>query len=443
MDMNRLICESNGLQDLVFEKGHFSEDHQRYDLYMELPLEKSCCKKCGCGFFELHQWHQKSLRLPPNGISSKVVLHLKYPRGFCFICEKVQAPILSFIHPEFGGLTCSFVEVAGRLMEETTCAAAARILKCDPKLLWRIDQWRMKYMKRLYELPEDLNYKFMSADEVHFLTKRYSKKKHPFSSKYYVQYVTNLVCSKHSKVLFNAMGRSFSSLSSCLKKLPQTDREKIEFFALDMNDGFFGAVEKLCPNAEIAVDRYHLVENLNKVFNQLRIEEFKKAKTRRDDFQVGMLEAGRKFILMERNPILSIEEQNMLGKLKMLNVNINAGMLIVDVFHKTLDQKSLKKFRKKLAQWYRLVRESKLKIFKKFALKVRAYRKNIEAYIKSNLTTAISEGLNNKIKVLRRVAYTYTNEESYKNKILQRCGFLNSTYINTNFLFWHVPSPQI
>ena len=35
----------------------------------------------------------------------------------------------------------------------------------------------------------------------------------------------------------------------------------------------------------------------------------------------------------------------MLGKLKMLNLNINAGMLVVDVFHKVLDQKGLKKFR--------------------------------------------------------------------------------------------------
>ena len=83
-----------------------------------------------------------------------------------------------------------------------------------------------------------------------------------------------------------------------------------------------------------------------------------------------------------------------------------------------------------------------LKSFKKFALKIMKYRKHIEAYIKSNLTTAVSEGLNNKIKVFKRAGYNYTNEDSFKNKILQRCGFLNSTYINTNFLYWHVPTPQ-
>ena len=95
-----------------------------------------------------------------------------------------------------------------------------------------------------------------------------------------------------------------------------------------------------------------------------------------------MLEASRRFILMERNPNLSTEEQNLLGKL------------------------------------------------------------NIEAYIKSNLTTAISEGLNNKIKVLKRMGYGYSNVESFQLQILQRCGFLNSQFIDTSSWHWHIPHPQ-
>jgi hypothetical protein len=61
--------------------------------------------------------------------------------------------------------------------------------------------------------------------------------------------------------------------------------------------------------------------------------------------------------------------------------------------------------------------------------------------VKTKLTTAKSEGLNNKIKVLRRSAYGYTNEASYMNKILQRCGYLNSRFIHTSSWFWRLPSP--
>ena len=87
-------------------------------------------------------------------------------------------------------------------------------------------------------------------------------------------------------------------------------------------------------------------------------------------------------------------------------------------------------------QW---VRESGLKAFRKLATTIRKYRLNIESYIKSKLTTAVSEGLNNKIKVLKRMGYGYTNEESFQLKILQRCGYLNSNHINTNSWFWQVP----
>ena len=117
-------------------------------------------------------------------------------------------------------------------------------------------------------------------------------------------------------------------------------------------------------------------------------------------------------------------------------MNINNALLLVESFHRLLDRKSVQTFRKSLANWYQLVRESKLTEFRKFAKQIRRYRLNIEAYIKSHLTTAVSEGLNNKIKVLKRVGYNYSNEISFRLKILQRCGFLNSTYINTDRFFY-------
>ena len=114
-------------------------------------------------------------------------------------------------------------------------------------------------------------------------------------------------------------------------------------------------------------------------------------------------------------------------------------MILVEHFHAILDKKEVVEFRKSLTLWYRLVRESGLKPFRKLASTIRKYRLNIESYIRSKLTTAVSEGLNNKIKVLKRMGYGYTNEQSFQLKILQRCGFLNSKFINTTGWFWQIP----
>ncbi len=53
-----------------------------------------------------------------------------------------------------------------------------------------------------------------------------------------------------------------------------------------------------------------------------------------------------------------------------------------------------------------MVRESKIQSFLKFSRLIRKYLKLIEVYFESRLTTAVSEELNNKIKVLKRMAFS-------------------------------------
>jgi len=321
-------------------------------------------------------------------------------------------------------------------MEELTCEATARRLRLDPKLCWKVDQWRMSEMKKHFKLPEDLDCRRLSADEVHFLTQTVEKRSHPFDPRWLPKFVTNLVCTAHGKVIANASGREGRSLQACLKELTKPQRLSVEFFSVDMHQAYMRVIRKMCPNAEIAVDRFHLAQKMNEAFDAVRKHEFWKAKKLNNEFETTMLSPGRRFILVERQAPLSIEEQNLLGKLRALNDNIHNAMLIVDEFHKVLDEKGVQNFRKRLARWYGLVRQARLESLTSFALTVRKYRVNIEAYIRSNLTTAISEGLNNKIRVLKAAAYGYTNEKSFMLKILQRCGFLNSAWMDTKILFY-------
>ena len=443
MDCSDLIIEALGLQGVRIESYKTDRNELRLELKVRQLREHARCAKCSGPLHAVKDYRKCILRGPPIGAYREVIISYYKLRAVCYACSgSIEYAKVNGAHPQFSNMTLALAEVAGRLMEELTCEATSRYFNLNSKTLWDLDQWRMRRMKQDLKLPTDLDITHMSADEVHFRTIENNHRDHPFSERWATKYLTNLVCSKISKVISNAGGRDAQALANCLKVLPKESRHKIEYFALDMNPGFFKAVTKLCPNAEIAVDRFHLVQTLNETFNNIRKTEFKLAKKRQDEFQSTMLEGGRRFILMERNPNLSIEEQNMLGKLKMLNTNINAAMLIVDYFHRVLDKSTLPKFRKALAQWYQLVRESGLKEFKKFALQVKKYRQNIQAYIKSNLTTAISEGINNKIKVLKRMGYGYTNEESFQLKILQRCGFLNSNFIDTSGWHWHIPHPH-
>ncbi len=221
-------------------------------------------------------------------------------------------------------------------------------------------------------------------------------------------------------------------------KLSPAQLLSVEKFAVDIHEPFMAVIRTECPNAEICVDRFHLAQKVNEAFDKVRRAEFNKARENNNNFTKDILEPHRRFILVSREKELTKTEKKMLDKLRDANKEIHTAMLLVEYFHKALDKPSVKSFRKALTSWYLVVRESKLEPFVKLAKTIRKYRRQIESYILSGLTTAVAEGLNNKIKSLKKMAYGYSNKRSFLRKILQRCGFLNHQYINTNDLFYCV-----
>lgn len=433
MDFSHLIMTALGLQDVTIEKFEFEQNKLSLKVFARQVRPSCCCHYCGGQIGYVHEWKERTLRAPPFGAFLYVEVILLQLRGYCLGCDdKIRSARVPFLYPEFETLTYSFCEFASRLMEEMPCEAVARFLNASSKTLWSLDQVRMQKMKPLMTLPENINLEKMSGDEVHFRT----MEKENSLERPEIKYVTNLVCYSESKVLANAPGRSQKSLLTCLRQLSPDHLAKIKYFSLDMHEPFILAVRKLCPNARICIDRFHLAEHANKIFDEVRRSEFRSAKENKDNFQLEMLAPHRRFVLVEREKLLSKKDLRMLEKLKEINKNILNGMILVEHFHAILDKVEVIEFRKSLLLWYRLVREADLKPFKKMALLIRKYREEIESYITSRLTSAKSEGLNNKIKVLRRSAYGYTNETSYLNKILQRCGYLNSRHIDTTGWFW-------
>lgn len=441
MDFKYIISQFLGIQDVIIEDVKLFKKDLRAVIVARQNRKDCYCSQCGLELSGVHEWIFKELKAPPLGIYSEVKLNFYQLRAICDDCNKVILAEADWVHPKFTSMTCAFAEVAGRLMEEITCEAVGRILKCNSKTLWNLDQYRMEYMMKFMKLPKDINVSYLSADEVHFKTIRIEKRKGLFAKRWTAKFITNLVCPSEGKVLFNGSGRDGNALTTAMSVLSPGQLLAVERFAVDMHEPFFSAIKKKCPNAEICVDRFHLAQAVNKAFDKVRRSEFKLAKENKNEFCKDMLEPHRRFILVSREKDLSKAELKLLNKLRNVNQEIHTGMLLVECFHAMLDKKTIKAFRKAMVTWCLIVRESKLKPFLELAKTIRKYRKNIEAYITSRLTTGASEGLNNKIKVLKRMGYGYSNETSFMRKILQRCGYLNHRSINTDEFLYKLAHP--
>lgn len=441
MDFSSIITELLGIQDVSIEDIKKFKKDLRLEIKVRQIRSECFCSNCGLEFSSVKDWTLRRIKAPPMGIYQKVILKFWQLRGSCHHCNKTSVAKVDWIHPKFQSMTCGFAEVAGRLMEEITCQAVSRILSSDPKLMWDLDQYRMEVMLQYLRLPKDLDVSYLCADEVHFRTVKIQNRKGLFAKRYQPQFVTNLVCPAEGKVLFNALGRDSATLKTAMSVLSPGQKLAVEKFAVDMHEAFITTIYRECPNAVVVIDRFHLAQKINEAFDKLRKAEFKKAKQTGDRISEDMLEPHRRFILVARDADLSKSEMKLIDKLRLANKEINCGMYLVEYFHKALDQKTVSGFRKILSRWYQLCRNTRLEPFLKFAKTLRRYRKNIEAYITSRLTTAVIEGLNNKIKVLRRMGYGYTNSTSYLRKILQRCGYLNHLSINTDEFFFRWPNP--
>lgn len=438
MDSSEAIIEVLGLQCVVLENIFISRAKRKIEVSVRHEREECFCSRCGGQFDGIKEWVPKYLKAPALGIYSDVEILFYQMRGKCEPCGRSEMAEAKFIHPEFLSMTCGSAEVAGRLMEEITCEAVARIVHSDSMTMWRVDQWRMKHMEKRLQLPMKLDVTELAADEVHFRAVEETNRRGLFAKRRRPEFVTNLISPRHGKVISNAIGRDSESLEACLLKLSDSQLSSVQNFSVDMHEPFLAVIRTECANAKISIDRFHLAQKVNEAFDKVRRQEFKKARDQNNEFEINMLEPHRRFILMAREMKLSKAEAKLLDKLRDANKEIHTAMLLVEYFHRALDKGSVLSFRKALRAWYLVVRESKLKPFLKLCKTIRKYRGEIETYITSGLTTAVAEGINNKIKVLKRMGYGYSNPESFLRKILQRCGYLNHQYIKTDDLFYCV-----
>jgi len=203
-----LIVKSLGLQGVNIENWISCDEDLTLVIYAKQDRSQTKCCQCKNSLVHVHSWKLRKIKAAPMGCYEKVWIYLKQLKSPCYICsDNIRTAEVKITHPNFSNMTYSLVEKAGRLMEEITCEASARLLNINPKTMWNIDQYRMTKMYPDLDYTE-LNLDKMSADEVHFRTIFGEKS----SDKNTIQFVTNLVCTKARKVLSNAMGRGSASL---------------------------------------------------------------------------------------------------------------------------------------------------------------------------------------------------------------------------------------
>ncbi|MDI6785704.1 MAG: transposase, partial [bacterium] len=178
-------------------------------------------------------------------------------------------------------------------------------------------------------------------------------------------------------------------------------------------------------NATVVLDRFHAASKVNKAIDQVRRNELQKARKNKDQELIELTNCDQRFMLLKKKSNLTQRQEVTLQKLCDLNKSIYEAMLLKDDFMQIYECENIDEAKEYIADWADRALFSGLQPFIELACSVINKIQYILNWFKKKISSAISEGFNNKIKRLKRMAYGYKDIDYFRLKIHQHCGYLN------------------
>ena len=354
-----------------------------------------CCSGCGGFSAAIHDLEERRVRDLPV-FEHRVELIVPRVRVACPYCGP-RLERLSWLDP-YARLTQRLAESVGRLCEVMAIRHVARFFGLDWKTVKRIDRARLERALG----PVDLD-----GIEVIALDEFAIQKGH--------RYATVIVEPTRKRVLWVGRGRGREDIRPFFELLGAERCRRLRAAVMDMSAGYEREVRAHCPNAAIVFDLFHVVAKYGReVIDRVRVD---RANALRGDRDGRRVVKGARWLLLKNRDSLRPGEDVQLEEL----LEANHDLFVVYVLRDAL--KELWRYRhpgyaaRAWRSWYRKALRSGIAPLIAFARRLRPYLPGILAHSRWPLGTNLVEGINNKIKVIKRMAYGFRDDAYFFLKI--------------------------
>jgi transposase len=222
---------------------------------------------------------------------------------------------------------------------------------------------------------------------------------------------------ERSQIIAVLPERTKEVLEAYLDTWSAEQRAAIEEVAMDLWLPYRLAVEAKLPNARINGDRFHVMKNLND-----RVTTTRRTIQRQADEPTKQQLKGCRWLLVKNQDNLSDTERSqleqalsaspMLKQLHQLKEQFRA------IFETAPDRMTAAS---QLQAWIATVESSGLKNLTAFLTTLHNWWDPILNYFNDHITSGLVEGLNNKVKLIKRRAYGFRNFEHFRLRLLVEC----------------------
>lgn len=239
------------------------------------------------------------------------------------------------------------------------------------------------------------------------------------------RYATIVVDVPTKRVLWLGEGRDGTALTAFFTALGPARCAQLEAVVLDLWRPFLKAVRSYCPQAAIVYDAFHAIARYaSEVIDRVRLDETNRLQRPQRAHGRARAEAIRRVIkgtrwllLRNRGTLRTQAERVRLKELLAANRKLFVVYVLKDDLKHLWHYRYPKAARRAWTAWAERARASRLKPLVHFAQRLGVAVEYIINHARYPLHTGLLEGMNNKIKVLKRMAYGYRDVHYFFLKI--------------------------
>ena len=357
------------------------------------PRRRPVCSGCGKKTWAVHSTTMRSVRdLALAG--GRTTLAIPQRKVRCSRCG-VRSEQHEFLAP-YRRMTIRFERAVAELCRVLPIKQVAAHFGLDWHTVQEIDKRRLD---REVGTPCYEGLRLLAVDEI-ALHKGHT-------------YLTTVLDLETGRMVWIGPDRTKATLLGFFAELSEAQRASIEAVATDMAAGYREAVREACPQAALVYDLFHAVAKFSReVIDRVRVDESKK----RDDAGRQLIK-GSRYLLLKNEENLVGNQRDRLDALLAANRSLNTVYILKDQLKHIWTYRRPGWARRALAQWCALAEASGLTPLVTFARNLQRHAEGIINHCRYPLHTGRLEGINNKIKVIKRMAYGFRDDAYFILKV--------------------------
>lgn len=213
-------------------------------------------------------------------------------------------------------------------------------------------------------------------------------------------------------------GRTHAAINQELERWGDEVLEQITEVSIDFSGNYRSLIQKRFPNAEIVADRFHVSKLIGDTLNQARISAKRALKEVKDEAERERLAA----ILKNSKYALLKPEKNLTDRQAKKLADVKAAFPLLAQMHQ--QKEDFKKLFDQHRDWttgtFALMDWMKdaETTFKDNMGTLRNWFSEITAYFETRTTSGVVEGINNRLKLIKRMGYGFRNFDNFRLRCL-------------------------